>query len=257
MAAKPGSLPEVWPPKPEPENPAPTCCGHMSCFSAGKCRSAMTSVVNFLYLPLRHSWLCSPSFQSCLLILLAKGCPGVQVLPPSLRPPWGAGPFLTVFCLLFYLLPYLILKRLTCLFGGLGPSASIQKVFCSCSACSFWYICQGRRWSPCLIPPLSWSRSLILNIGLQGETYTSLCLWEVNVLPDLPRAFCVCVCVCVFWKPDFCHTAVWSKLSGFYFGDILSHSFMGKPLVSYWLESLLIYILLRGKWWILLNWKSV
>ena len=200
MAAKPGSLPEVWPPKPEPENPAPTCCGHMSCFSAGKCRSAMTSGVNFLYLPLRHSWLCSPSFQSCLLILLARGCPGVQVLPPSLRPPWGVGPFLTVFCLLFYLLPYLILKRLTCLFGGLGPSASIQKVFCSCSACSFWYICQGRRWSPCLIPPLSWSRSLILNIGLQGETYTSLCLWEVNVLPDLPRAFCVCVCVYVCFE---------------------------------------------------------
>ena len=31
-AAKPGPLPEVWPTKPEPENPAPTCRGPMSCF---------------------------------------------------------------------------------------------------------------------------------------------------------------------------------------------------------------------------------
>ena len=36
------------------------------------------------------------------------------------------------FCLLFflYLLPYIILWRLACLFGSLGSSASVQMVFC-------------------------------------------------------------------------------------------------------------------------------
>lgn len=37
---------------------------------------------------------------------------------------------------LFCLLPYFILWRLACPFGSLGPSASVQKVFCrSCSSC--------------------------------------------------------------------------------------------------------------------------
>ena len=45
------------------------------------------------------------------------------------------------FCLLFflYLLPYIILWRLACLFGSLGSSASVQKVFCrNCS--TYWCI---------------------------------------------------------------------------------------------------------------------
>ena len=47
----------------------------------------------------------------------------------------------------------------------------------------------------------------------------------------------------LFGKLDLCHAFSESKLSGFYLADILPHSLMGKPLASYWFESLLIYFI--------------
>ena len=130
-------------------------------------------------------------FQSSLLTLL-RGLPSVQKLPPHDFLPEAQIPAPKSFVSFF-------IFGLTSFWRDWLASLEvwvIQKVFCGCSTCSFLYICQGRRWSPCIITLLSWSRNLILNIGLQGETYISLCLWDVNVLPDLPRAFCVCIYVC-------------------------------------------------------------
>lgn len=57
---------------------------------------------------------------------------------PSRLPPQVADPPLKFFVSFFYLylLSYITLRRLTCLFESLGSSASIQKVVCrSCSTC--------------------------------------------------------------------------------------------------------------------------
>ena len=73
-----------------------------------------------------------------------------KAFPPSWLPSQGSGHLLQILCFLlllffclfvclffnFYLLPYLILRRLACLFGSLRSSASVQKVFCEiCSTC--------------------------------------------------------------------------------------------------------------------------
>ena len=64
--------------------------------------------------------------------------------------------------LVFYILSYLLSKRMGCLSGWLVSSASVQKLFCgSCSQHSndllmnLW----GRKWSPHPVPPVCRSRS--------------------------------------------------------------------------------------------------
>ena len=58
----------------------------------------------------------------------------------------------------FYILSYLLSKRVGCLSGCLVSSANVQKLFCgSCSAFK-WSLMNlwGRKWSPHPIPPPSW-----------------------------------------------------------------------------------------------------
>ena len=75
----------------------------------------------------------------------------VEASPPRLpsqdRSP-SPNPMSPFFCL--YFLPYLIPRRLVCLYGHLGSSASIQNLFCgSCSTCT-WYIWEGEGGLPIL-----------------------------------------------------------------------------------------------------------
>ena len=74
---------------------------------------------------------------------------------------WSLSPnHLSLFYL--YLLPYLILRKLVYLFGSLGSSACIQKLFCrSCSTCRLIFdvfvcvcVCGG-------VIPLSYSSSIL------------------------------------------------------------------------------------------------
>ena len=149
--------------KPEPQLPAPTHHrGNANSFLAGKCLSAMISVVNSLQFCLASTCFSIPFWGS-----EALSCPRS----------WGVfrvyGNFSTftnlflrhqspsqVLCLFIfpYILPYLIQWRLACCFGSLRSSASIQNVFCrSCSTyrCTF-DVFVGRRWSFHLTPTPYW-----------------------------------------------------------------------------------------------------
>ena len=108
-------------------------------------------------------WLgCPLKFKSSPLICLWVGfllcgnfscfmtpSPGQVSVPKS---------FVSIF--VFYILSYLLLKRLGCLSGCLVSSASVQKLFCGIAQHSndllmnLW----GRKWSPCPIPLPSWDR---------------------------------------------------------------------------------------------------
>ena len=116
-------------------------------FLAEKWYLAVISVVNFLYFSL---W--APTFALLSKVLnptLAppvRGCPSVQKL--SLLHdflPFGTSPHPEILYLFlsFYLLPYLILRRLVYPFWSLGSSGSIQKVFyrSSCSTCRLIFLC--------------------------------------------------------------------------------------------------------------------
>ena len=61
-----------------------------------------------------------------------------ETFRPSWLAPWVRVPVPNSFVSFYlYLLPYLILRRLACLFGSLRSSASIQKVLCmSCFMCT-------------------------------------------------------------------------------------------------------------------------
>ena len=84
------------------------------------------------------SWLCCPlRFQNSPQTLLCEGfllCGDFSsFLTPS--PGWVSVPKSFLWVFVFYILSYLLLKRLGCLSGCLVSSASIQKLFCgSCSA---------------------------------------------------------------------------------------------------------------------------
>ena len=83
-----------------------------------------------------------------------------ETFPPSLLPPQGADPPLKFFVSFFYLylLPYLILRRMACIFGSLGSSVNIQEVFCRSVPHAEFFLMYllGGRWSPCLTPSPSW-----------------------------------------------------------------------------------------------------
>ena len=98
----------------------------------------MISVVNSLRLPSKQC--CVPFWGSETYLCPQpwEGCQVMETFPPSQLPSWGTDSNPKIFCLFFniYLLPYLILRRLACLFGSLRPSVSIQNVLWrSCSTC--------------------------------------------------------------------------------------------------------------------------
>ena len=161
MAANPSPPPGVWPPKLDPQHPAPTfnteCISH--CL-------AMISVVNSLHFAFQVPIAAFPSE-----LLKFPLTPPLREFPsvwkffflhnslPGCRSPTQS--LLSLFYL--YILPYLILRRLACFWGSLESSPSVQNVFCR--NCSTWrwvfyvFVCVwvgGGGWSSCLIPPPSW-----------------------------------------------------------------------------------------------------
>ena len=104
--------------------------------------------------------------SEALLCLLLRGFLSVwklSLLYSHLPEPQALFWFLCPFCFLF-LLPYPIMWRLTCLFGSLSSSASVQEVFCRrCSRfrCIFHVSVWRKLSSPCLTPPPSWKPPLI------------------------------------------------------------------------------------------------
>ena len=65
----------------------------------------------------------------------------LETSPPSQLPPRDGSPSLTLSSLfIFYILPYLLSKRIGCLSGCLVSSTSVQKLFCgSCSAFKWFF----------------------------------------------------------------------------------------------------------------------
>ena len=102
----------------------------------------------------------------------------LETSPPSRLPPWDGSLSLTLLSLFFafYILSYLLLKKMGCLSGCLMTSVSIQKLFCgSCSAFK-WSFNEfvGGKWSPHLIPPPSWDHpvqklSIVCLLPLVGD----------------------------------------------------------------------------------------
>ena len=99
------------------------------------CLGAYSVGFFFFFFP---SWLCCPlRFQNSPQTLLCEGfllCGDFSsFLTPS--PGWVSVPKSFVSVFVFYILSYLLLKRLGCLSGCLVSSSSVQKLFCgSCSA---------------------------------------------------------------------------------------------------------------------------
>jgi len=140
MAVNPGPLPWVQPLKPENSAPIHYGCVCARHFSSGKCCLASIFVVNFLFCPSSTCCCISPLmfWSSPSLTPLVRRFLSVQSFSSFMTPSprlWSLSPnHLSLFHL--YLLPYLILRKLACLFGSLGSSACIQKLFCrSCSTC--------------------------------------------------------------------------------------------------------------------------
>ena len=125
---------------PEPKYATPVFfCGHRheSWFLAGKWCSALISgeFSMFFFLSTGYYPLLwgseTPPVLACEAVSKCE-----KTFHSSQLPPQNADLNPEILCLSFYLyiLPYLILKRLTCLFGSLESSASVQKFFCrSCS----------------------------------------------------------------------------------------------------------------------------
>ena len=65
----------------------------------------------------------------------------VETFPPSWLHPWGAGPYPELLCLPFciYLFLHPIPRRLVCLFGSLGYSTRMQKIFCGSFSICRWF----------------------------------------------------------------------------------------------------------------------
>ena len=111
---------------------------HVSHFSGGSAVQKQTLWWILFILPSRNLLLCSSlKFWSSLLSSLMKGFLSLQKFSPSWLPPQGAGPCTErLYLFLSSSLPYLILKRLTCIFGSLGSSTSVLKAYCkSCFIC--------------------------------------------------------------------------------------------------------------------------
>ena len=140
--SQPWSSPWVLIPEPEPWHSVShllLCAQACEPLLRWKCCSETNSVVNSLHF----------AFWEPSVVLLSE----VLKFPPVLTCE-GVSEFVKTFSfmtpspecrslsrntfLFFYLhlLPYLILKRLTCIFGSLGSSASVLKVYCkSCFIC--------------------------------------------------------------------------------------------------------------------------
>ena len=140
-AVNAGPLPGVQSWKPEHQHPGPThpkMCANS--FSAGKGWSEMISVVMSLYFAFWEPVAVFP-YEGTKLPHPAPitACEGVskhvETFPSSrLSSKWGSPSQDLCLFIFLYLLSYIILQRLACLFGSLGSSASVQKVFCeNCS----------------------------------------------------------------------------------------------------------------------------
>lgn len=183
VASNPSLLPGVQSLKPEHQYLAPTHCrGHARCL-------AMIPVVDSLHFGFQVCAFSSEVPKHQPPSPLMRGFPSMRklfLLNDSL--PRAQVPVLTAFvCLLLYLylLPYFILRILDCHFGSLVSSASIQKVFCRHfpSAEVFLIYLWGGRWSPLLIPPLSWKSPQVLTFkerGLIRKESFKLLWWHIG-----------------------------------------------------------------------------
>ena len=130
-----GPTPKAWGWAPSPSLAA---VGEWAAFWLGSAVQQWSLWLILSTLPSKHLLLYSLlrfgiSPQNCLWGVFK--C--VEILPSSRLPPQGADPIphpLYLFNL--YLLPYLILRRLACLFGSLSSSLRVQKVFYR--SCSIW-----------------------------------------------------------------------------------------------------------------------
>ena len=136
-AVNAGPLPGDQNQKPEPKHSGLTCpkrCANS--FSAGKGWSEVIFVVMSLCFAFWEPVAVFPSEGTelpCPVPIAA--CEGVSkhvetFLSSWLSSKWGSPSQDLCLFIFLYLLSYLILRRLACLFGSLGSSASIQKVFC-------------------------------------------------------------------------------------------------------------------------------
>lgn len=153
-AVNAGPLSGVQSWKPEPQHPGPTCpkrCANS--FSAGKGWSEMISVVMSLCFAFWEPVAVFPSEGTELPRLTPNTtCEGVskhvETFPSSWHSlKWGSPSQDICLFIFVYLLSYIILRRLVCLFGSLGSSASIQKVFCgNCSTSRYiFYVIVGKK----------------------------------------------------------------------------------------------------------------
>lgn len=153
-AVNAGPLSGVQSWKPEPQHPGSTCpkrCANS--FSAGKGWLEMISVVMSLCFAFWEPVAVFPSEGTELPRLTPNTiCEGVskhvETFPSSWHSlKWGSPSQDLCLFIFVYLLSYIILWRLVCLFGSLGSSASIQKVFCgSCSTSRYiFYVIVGEK----------------------------------------------------------------------------------------------------------------
>ena len=135
--------------------------------------------------PPSHSWLrCPLRFQNAPQTHLLEGfllCWKFSFMTPS---PWQISvPNSFVPLFVFYILSFLLLKRMGCLSGCLVSSASIQKLFCgSCSAFkwSFNEFVGEKVNSP------SYS-SAVLGLSLTNDYFLNITLWTNQNYAVAPR----------------------------------------------------------------------
>lgn len=140
MAVNPSRLPKAQPLKPEPQHPVPVCHdGLDKSVSAGKCCSTPILVMNCLHFAFRASVaIFSSEGPELPLSPPMRGFPSVRKLSFFMEPSLRNRCLFQILCLFIflYILPYLILWRLVCLFESLGSSTNFQKVFWrSCFTC--------------------------------------------------------------------------------------------------------------------------
>ena len=122
---------------------------------------------------------------------LVKVFPGVWKLLSLFKTPfpgWISIPTSFVSLFIFYILSYLLLKTMGCLFGCLMSSASIQKLFCGiCSAfkCSFDELVEEKvvslSYSSTILGPSHLSLRAAGSLGLLRTICPSFLAWHLSV----------------------------------------------------------------------------
>ena len=195
--------------------------GCASCFLAGKCWLATSLWWILSVLPSKHPLLHYPWGSEAPPIPTRAGVSKcAETFPPSWLAPWVQVPVPNSFISFYlYLLPYLILRRLACLFGSLRSSASIQKVLCmSCFMCTCIFdTFVGRK----VISPSS--SSAILKVSHLRSYYSSWVIFVVYIslkIIDFMDIFtditidCIWYSFTILWNYFFSHSkCVWCVIS--------------------------------------------